>query len=194
MAAVPGEVAYRWSPWRYAFAMAAIGFAAAVVACFLLSLLFSALTGDLRFPPIFDGILFVGLYTFFFAVFSVLLARRKPSWLRFGDEGIELAAAGRDAVRVPGPAVASARVRWVWPLAAFEVFVGPGDESQVAVAGRGGRQPLRRRKGRRLCFSVPLAGLGASAATVRSELRSRGLTDPTDETGTGWRPGPRDRG
>ncbi|GAA2332046.1 hypothetical protein GCM10010170_010870 [Dactylosporangium salmoneum] len=97
--------------------------------------------------------------------------------MRFGGEGVELAAARRNAVWVPYRAVLSVQVRWMWPLSVLNVFVGLGDESQVELFDRGGRRPLRRQKGKRLRFSLPLAGLGASAATVRSELRSRHLAE-----------------
>jgi len=172
---VPGDVAYRWRAWRFAVAMALIGFAGAAVGWFLLSLLFSALAGDVRFPPLADGILFVGIYALFFAVASVVFARKTPPSLRFGEDGIELALARRDAVQVPYAAVVGAQVRYRWPLSVLYVFVSVVDESQVTPINRGGREPLRRRDGDRLRFSVPLAGLGASAATVRSELRRRHL-------------------
>jgi len=167
--------AYRWSAWRFALAMVLIGFAGAAVGWFVLSLLFSALAGDAKLPPLADGVLFVSIYAVFFAIASVVFARKTPPSLKFGEEGIELAAARRDAVRVPYPAVVSAQVRYRWPLSVLHVFVSVVDESQVTPLNRGGREPLRRPDGDRLRFSVPLAGLGASAATVRSELRRRSL-------------------
>ena len=156
-----------------AFAVGCIGAAVGVPIALLL---LSALIG---WPGtsfvVANGIAYATVYVLFFPAFSFLFARGRPAGLRFGSDGIELAAERRDALAVPYQAISSARVRWWWPLAMLEVFVDSADESRVMRLHRGGRRPLRKRKGDRLRFAMPIAGLRSSASEIRSELRLRGL-------------------
>ncbi|MCU7724334.1 hypothetical protein ODJ79_11460 [Actinoplanes sp. KI2] len=170
---VPGDVVYRWSPWRYLAAMVVIGFVATAVPWLTLSLLYSAIAGGsaLRSAP---GLaVYITIYTIFFPTFSLLYTRSRPAALSFGSDGIELAAERRDAVVVPYGAVTSARVRWMWPVAVLDVVLDPADEWRVFRVDRDGRRPIRKRRGDQLRFSMPIAGLGASTADIRSQLRAR---------------------
>ncbi|MDR6319668.1 hypothetical protein [Actinoplanes couchii] len=165
-----GDVMFGWSPWRHWAAATATGFLAAVAAWTAMSLLLWEPGGRLVANAV-----FVTVYTIGFATFSLLFARARPAWLRFGDDWIDLAAEGRDAAVVPYPAVTGARVRWVWPVAMLDVTVAAADESQVLRLHRGGRRPLRKYKADQLRFSMPIAGLTASPADIRAELHRRGL-------------------
>lgn len=186
----PGSdvVVFGWSSWRHLVAAATMGFAGAVVGVagwLSVSLLFSTGVGGPGDLVLAGGALFVAVYTVFFAFFSLLFSRARPAGLRFGGDWVELAAERRDVVVVPYAAVTSARVRWVWPFAMLDVVVGSADESRVMRLDRGGRRPLRKRKGGQLRFSMPIAGLRSSAADIRSELRRRDLPlRASSETGT----------
>ncbi|WIM99997.1 hypothetical protein ACTOB_003671 [Actinoplanes oblitus] len=169
----PGTFVYQWSLWRFAFAMAAMGGFGAITAWILFSVLSIAIDGTWSLPPA----SFAGVYTCAFAIFSVLFSRGRPPWLRFDDEGIELAAARHDGVRVAYATVARARVRWLWPITVLEIVVNAADESQVAWLSRGGRQPLLKRKDGQLRFSIPTAGMIPGAASIRAEIHSRGLVE-----------------
>jgi hypothetical protein len=182
-AAVPGDVVFGWSSWRYVVAAAAMGFFGAVVGVVgwqSVSLLFSAPVGRPANFVIANGAVFVTIYTIFFVMFSLLFSRARPAGLRFGGNWVELAAERRDVVVVPYAAVTSVRVRWVWPVAMLDVVVGSADESRVMRLDRGGRRPLRKCKGDQLRFSMPIAGLSSSSADVRSELRRRDLPLPIE--------------
>jgi hypothetical protein len=177
-APVAGDVVFEWSSWRYLVAAAAMGFAGAAVVVVGLpsvSLLFSAPVGRPGNFVTANGVVFITIYTIFFAMFSLLFSRARPAWLRFGGDWVDLAAERRDVVVVPYAAVTSARVRWVWPVAMLDVVVGSADESRVMRLDRGGRRPMLKRKGDQLRFSMPIAGLRSSSADIRSELRRRGL-------------------
>ncbi|BCY08855.1 hypothetical protein [Actinoplanes sp. L3-i22] len=176
-APVQGDVVFGWSPWRYLVAAAAMGFVGAVVGVVgseSVSLLLPAPVGGPGNLVIINAAVFVTVYTILFAVFSLLFSRARPAGLRFGGDWVELAAERRDVVVVPYAAVTSARVRWVWPVAMLDVVVGSADESRVMRLDRRGRRPLRKCRGDRLRFSMPIAGL-RSSSDIRSELRRRGL-------------------
>lgn len=177
-APVPGDVVFGWSPWRYVVAATTMAFFAAVVgvvaweAAYLLFPVPGGRPGNL---VIANAAVFVTIYTIFFAAFSLLASRKRPAWLRFGGDWVDLAAERRDVAVVPYAAVTSARVRWVWPVAMLDVVVRADDESRVMRFDRGGRHPLRKPKGDHLRFSMPIAGLRSSAADIRAELQRRGL-------------------
>jgi hypothetical protein len=67
---VPDDVVYAWSPRRFVLATAAVGAVAAAVGWFSASLLFSALAGRPGLPNAVGGVVFVGVYTLLFTVFS----------------------------------------------------------------------------------------------------------------------------
>jgi hypothetical protein len=176
-APVSGDVVYGWSSWRYMVAATAIGLLGAGIGWPLLFLLFSVLAGRPSNPVIASAAGYVPIYVIFFPVFSLLLTRSRPPGLRFGSEGIELAAERRDVLVVPYEVVSRARVRWFWPVAVLDLFVSSADELRVRRLDRDGRRPLRRRKDDQLRFSMPIAGLRSSPADIRSELRRRGLAE-----------------
>ncbi|GLW35855.1 hypothetical protein [Actinoplanes regularis] len=172
-APVSGDVEYRWSSWRYVVAMAAIGFVGAAAGVTLARFVLPMLTGRPSSFGVAVGAFYVATYAFVFTFASWLLVSGLPAALKFGSEGIELAAARHDVLGVPYEAVSSARVRWWWPVAMLDVVVGSVDESRVMRFDRGGRRPSCKRKGDQLRFSMPIAGLRSS--DLRSELRRRGL-------------------
>jgi hypothetical protein len=170
------DVVYEWSLWRYAAATAVDGVVAAVIGWLVVGGLFSALSGQFLFRPMGDGLFFVVVYGLVFTVACVLLARRRPAGLRLTADGIELAAARRDSMFVPWSAVSKVRVRWVWPVTAVEVTIAAAQASRVLRGYRGGQAPAQRRRADLLRFSMPLAGLTASSATVRAEFKRRGFS------------------
>jgi hypothetical protein len=171
------DVVYEWSLWRYAAAAAVVGVVAAVIGWLVVGGLFSALSGQFLFRPMGDGLFFVVVYGLVFAVASVLIARRRPPGVRLATDGIEMAAARRDATFMPWSAVSKVRVRWVWPVATLEVTVAAAEDSRVMRGYRGGRAPVQRRRADLLRFSMPLAGLATSSAAIRAELRRRGFPE-----------------
>jgi MFS family permease len=174
-APVSGAVVFEWSPRRYAFAAALIGVVAASVGWLSVSLLLSALADRPSGPAVAGGVAYVSVYAILFPAFSLMFARDRPPALRFGSEGIELAAERRDAVLLPYEAVSSARIRWPWPVTVLQVFVDASAEPKVTLIERGGRRPFRKRRGDQLRFSMPIAGLRSPAADIRSQLQGRGI-------------------
>jgi hypothetical protein len=92
-APVPGDVVFGWSSWRHVVAAATMGFVGAVVGVLgwlSVSLLFSAHVGRPGNLITASDAVFVIVYTIFFALFSLLLSRARPAWLRFGGGWVEL--------------------------------------------------------------------------------------------------------
>jgi hypothetical protein len=167
---------YSWSPWRYVLTAAATSFVAAVSGWFLGSLALIELTGRPVSSSVGGGIIFVVTYTVLFPLFSWLLAQARPGVLVFGVDAIEFAAPGHDAVLVPYEIVSTARVRRPWPVTVLEVLVDATDSPCVTRRDRDGRRPLRKHRGDQVRFTMPLAGLQASAPGIRGQLHHRGLS------------------
>ncbi|GAA2568722.1 hypothetical protein GCM10010435_48230 [Winogradskya consettensis] len=155
---------------RLALATITIGLVASVIGCVAGYLALSAIFGRWSSETISSGIIHVGMYTVAFTLFTVVPTFRRPAFLSFGDEGIELGAAGRDAVLVPHTAVARTRVRGRWPVAVFEVFVDEADDAQVLHLNRLGRRAQRRRRAGQVRYSMVISGLDASAGTIRAHV------------------------
>jgi ABC-type proline/glycine betaine transport system permease subunit len=170
-----GEVVYGWSTWRHLLATTVTGLVAAVSGWLLGYLVFTQI-GGMSHPALFAGtITAIALYTLLFPLFSWLLTQARPAVLRFGDDGLEIAAPRHDAVVVPYDIVSRARVRRTWPVTMFDVFVDDADSSRVVHIDRAGRRPLRRRIGGQVRFSMPTAGSTATPSRLRDQLRRRGL-------------------
>jgi len=155
------DVVYESSLWRTIAATAVIALIAALIGGSVPALL----RGEIPYSDA-DGVGFVLVFVVIFTAGSVYQDRKRPSRLRLTSEGVELFGARRDGVFVPWSVDPSYRFRGLWPLRRLEVSAA--DESTVVQLSRGGRPPsIRRRPDSTIRISMPLYGLGASAATVR---------------------------
>jgi hypothetical protein len=170
-----GEVVYHWSPWRYLLATTVMGTVAAHSGWLLGYLVFTEIAG-MPHPSLFAGtITAIALYTLLFPLFSWLLTQARPAVLRFGDDGLEIAAPRHDAVVVPYDIVSRARIRATWPVTMLDVVIDHTDSPRVVHIDRDGRRPLRKHIGGQVRFSMPTAGLKATPSGLRDQLRRRGL-------------------
>ncbi|MBM2614341.1 hypothetical protein JIG36_02065 [Actinoplanes sp. LDG1-06] len=176
-----GVAEYRSSPRRLVAVAVVVGVTAGLAAWLILAVVFSAVTGRVIVTPLTPGIVYTVSYTFFYTVFSLVRARRRPTTLTFGPDGIEMAAAGCDAVMIPYDIVARTRLRGRWPLTVLQVFVADEHAQLVTAIDRSGRRPPRRNRNGRLRFDLPLAGLNASGATIRAELNRTAQARTSDD-------------
>lgn len=170
---VSGEVVYRWSLSRTVAWTTAMNAGAAFISGSVWLLVFQ--DESFSWSDYLAGGLCVAAYVVMSTFASVLFESQRRSRLRFGAGEVELVAAQRDGVLIPWSAVAKAQVRWVWPFSMLDVFVAKADEVQVSRLGRDGFRPSRRRTGAQVRYSMPVAGLKPSIASLRLELRRRGL-------------------
>ena len=168
-AAAPGHVVYAFSRRRYAAGQFVIG----LVACVLGLLVFWAVRAAVSDVPLSSvWIVQLAVYPLAFAALSLMFALGQPGYVRAGPDGLELAAPGRDPVRVPWSAGAEVEVRGFWPFTSLRVTVPVSQEAAVVRLTRDGRRPRRRRVGGGVRYSVEVAGLRVSPAHLRDSVRA----------------------
>lgn len=98
------------------------------------------------------------------------------AWNRFGRlhssvHGIEFAATGRRAIRLPWSAVAAVALRHRGPFT--ELVVTPSDPARAEVLPGPGRPPRVRRRGTEIAYVVDVGLMSPGPATLLAELHRR---------------------
>ncbi len=101
----------------------------------------------------------------------ILLAWNRLGWLHSSMHGIEFAATGRKAVRLPWTAVAAVALRHRGPFT--ELVVTPADPSLAEIRPGPGRRPRTRRRGAEIAYLVDVGLMSPGPATLLTELHRR---------------------
>jgi hypothetical protein len=101
----------------------------------------------------------------------VLVAWNRFGWLHSSMHGIEFAATGRRAVRLPWTAVAGVALRHRGPFT--ELVVTPADPALAEELPGRGRRPRIRRRGTEIAYLVDVGLMSPGPATLLAELHRR---------------------
>ncbi len=101
----------------------------------------------------------------------ILLAWNRLGRLHSSMHGIEFAATGRKAVRLPWTAVAAVALRHRGPFT--ELVVTPADPALAQVLPGPGRRPRTRRRGTEIAYLVDVGLMSPGPATLLAELHRR---------------------
>jgi hypothetical protein len=101
----------------------------------------------------------------------ILVAWNRLGWLHSSMYGIEFAATGRRAVRLPWTAVAAVALRHRGPFT--ELVVTPTDPALAEELPGPGRRPRIRRRGVEIAYLVDVGLMSPGPATLLAELHRR---------------------
>jgi len=101
----------------------------------------------------------------------LLIAWRRLGWLHSSMHGLEFAATGRKAIRLPWSAVSSVALRHRGPFT--ELIVTPTAVHLAQVAAGPGRRPRTRRRGAEIAYLVDVGLMSPGPKTLLAELHRR---------------------
>jgi hypothetical protein len=119
-------------------------------------------------PAIAESLLVVPLVT---ACVVILIAWRRLGWLHSSVHGIEFAATGRKAVRLPWSEVSSVALRHRGPFT--ELIVVPTHPAHAEVLAGPGRRPRMRVRGSEVAYLVDVGLMSPGPRTLLAELHRR---------------------